>query len=308
MRRNQFWVNVDLCYEPAHGLHHEVSGSDKSWRCFHCEVGWSGWWSGRVRSSGKGHQVSTYSFRKTWSRSETRNCTDTLPWFFCCCFYSSRRAQLKDSKLVWSFTFQSQTINWEVCCFSSDACCLRFNQTHCLRKYQGTVRSVLDFGAFVDIGAEGDGLLHISQISQERIDNIYDVLSEGQQAFGLRNVEGAVGCSNVQYQNRCLWGKYLVMPKTSKGEEVKKWGQRRACKMSWCSLIFLDATPRSRCGFPEKGTRASLASQWWKVIQNVPEEPCFHCSVWSLLGFLQAPSGNVQPSIRESGLLQIFQD
>lgn len=68
------------------------------------------------------------------------------------------------------------------------------------------MRSVLDFGAFVDIGAEGDGLLHISQISQERIDNIYDVLSEGQQAFGLRNVEGAVGCSNVQYQNRCLWG------------------------------------------------------------------------------------------------------
>lgn len=72
------------------------------------------------------------------------------------------------------------------------------NRTHCLRKYQGTVRSVLDFGAFVDIGAEGDGLLHISQISQERIDNIYDVLSEGQQALGLRNVEGAVGCSRVQ--------------------------------------------------------------------------------------------------------------
>jgi len=70
------------------------------------------------------------------------------------------------------------------------------------QKYQGTVRSVLDFGAFVDIGAEGDGLLHISQISQERIDNIYDVLSEGQQVevwisgkrdegkFGLTMMEG----------------------------------------------------------------------------------------------------------------------
>lgn len=36
-----------------------------------------------------------------------------------------------------------------------------------LRKYTGTVRSVLDFGAFVDIGAESDGLLHISRISKE---------------------------------------------------------------------------------------------------------------------------------------------
>ncbi|CAE7569949.1 pnp, partial [Symbiodinium pilosum] len=29
-------------------------------------------------------------------------------------------------------------------------------------KYTGTIKTVLDFGAFVDIGAEGDGLLHIS--------------------------------------------------------------------------------------------------------------------------------------------------
>ena len=48
--------------------------------------------------------------------------------------------------------------------------------------WAGTVASVLDFGAFVDIGAEGQGLLHISRISQERVENIYDVLSEGQQA------------------------------------------------------------------------------------------------------------------------------
>eukprot|EP00435_Cladocopium_sp_Y103_P021449 s3910_g5.t1 len=62
------------------------------------------------------------------------------------------------------------------------------------QKYQGTVKSVLDFGAFVDIGAESDGLLHISRISQERIENIYDVLSEGQQVdvwiSGKREDEG----------------------------------------------------------------------------------------------------------------------
>eukprot|EP00435_Cladocopium_sp_Y103_P067595 s598_g30.t1 len=58
----------------------------------------------------------------------------------------------------------------------------------------GTVKSVLDFGAFVDIGAERDGLLHISRISQERIANIYAVLSKGQQVdvwiSGKREDEG----------------------------------------------------------------------------------------------------------------------
>mmetsp|Transcript_3052 Transcript_3052/g.5329 ORF Transcript_3052/g.5329 Transcript_3052/m.5329 type:complete len:451 (+) Transcript_3052:42-1394(+) len=70
------------------------------------------------------------------------------------------------------------------------------------QKYQGTVKSVLDFGAFVDIGAESDGLLHISRISQERIDNIYDVLSEGQQVdvwiSGKREDEGKYGLTMVE--------------------------------------------------------------------------------------------------------------
>lgn len=70
------------------------------------------------------------------------------------------------------------------------------------QKYQGTVKSVLDFGAFVDIGAESDGLLHISRISQERIENIYDVLSEGQQVdvwiAGKREDEGKYGLTMVE--------------------------------------------------------------------------------------------------------------
>ena len=33
----------------------------------------------------------------------------------------------------------------------------------------GTVRNVIDFGAFVDIGVHQDGLVHISQISQRYI-------------------------------------------------------------------------------------------------------------------------------------------
>lgn len=44
---------------------------------------------------------------------------------------------------------------------------------------EGTVRNVVDFGAFVDIGLKNDGLVHISKISKERINHPLDKLSIG---------------------------------------------------------------------------------------------------------------------------------
>jgi uncharacterized protein len=44
---------------------------------------------------------------------------------------------------------------------------------------KGTVRNVVDFGAFVDIGVKQDGLLHISQIADRFIKNPTEVLSVG---------------------------------------------------------------------------------------------------------------------------------
>ncbi|MGN0269157.1 MAG: helix-hairpin-helix domain-containing protein, partial [Candidatus Weimeria sp.] len=46
-------------------------------------------------------------------------------------------------------------------------------------KLKGTVRNIVDFGAFVDIGVHEDGLVHISQISNRRINHPLDVLSVG---------------------------------------------------------------------------------------------------------------------------------
>ena len=43
----------------------------------------------------------------------------------------------------------------------------------------GTVRNVVDFGAFVDIGVHQDGLVHISQICDRYISHPGDVLSVG---------------------------------------------------------------------------------------------------------------------------------
>ncbi len=45
--------------------------------------------------------------------------------------------------------------------------------------YEGTVRSVKEYGAFVEIIPGRDGLLHISEIAHERIDKVRDVLREG---------------------------------------------------------------------------------------------------------------------------------
>lgn len=43
----------------------------------------------------------------------------------------------------------------------------------------GTVRNVVDFGAFVDIGVKNDGLVHISQLSHKYVKNPMDVVSVG---------------------------------------------------------------------------------------------------------------------------------
>jgi polyribonucleotide nucleotidyltransferase len=47
------------------------------------------------------------------------------------------------------------------------------------RVYQGRVAKLMDFGAFVTILPGKDGLVHISQISEERVQNVSDKLTEG---------------------------------------------------------------------------------------------------------------------------------
>ena len=46
-------------------------------------------------------------------------------------------------------------------------------------KLQGTVRNVVDFGAFIDIGLKNDGLVHISKMSNGYIHHPSDILSVG---------------------------------------------------------------------------------------------------------------------------------
>ncbi len=44
----------------------------------------------------------------------------------------------------------------------------------------GTVKNITQFGAFVDIGAEQEGLVHISELSENRVRRVEDVVKVGQ--------------------------------------------------------------------------------------------------------------------------------
>jgi polyribonucleotide nucleotidyltransferase len=49
--------------------------------------------------------------------------------------------------------------------------------------YKGTVRKIVDFGAFVEIFPGTDGLVHISQLAPERVRRVSDILKEGDEVM-----------------------------------------------------------------------------------------------------------------------------
>jgi len=49
------------------------------------------------------------------------------------------------------------------------------------QKLVGTVKNITSFGAFVDIGLSQDGLVHISELSKQKVEKVTDVVSAGQQ-------------------------------------------------------------------------------------------------------------------------------
>ena len=50
---------------------------------------------------------------------------------------------------------------------------------HIGQELEGTVRNVVDFGAFVDIGLHEDGLVHISKMADHRIKHPSEIVAVG---------------------------------------------------------------------------------------------------------------------------------
>ncbi len=66
----------------------------------------------------------------------------------------------------------------------------------------GTVRNVVDFGAFVDIGVKQDGLVHVSELSNKFVKNAMDIVSVGDEIkvkiIGLDIERGKISLSIKQ--------------------------------------------------------------------------------------------------------------
>jgi polyribonucleotide nucleotidyltransferase len=79
--------------------------------------------------------------------------------------------------------------------------------------YMGTVKRVVDFGAFVEILPGTEGLVHISQLAKERVNKVTDILTEGDKV--------AVKVLEIDKQ-----GKIRLSRKEALGENVPQDGPR----------------------------------------------------------------------------------
>jgi polyribonucleotide nucleotidyltransferase len=73
------------------------------------------------------------------------------------------------------------------------------------RVYNGKVSKIMDFGAFVDFPSGDSGLVHISQLANERVKNVRDVVQEGDEiivkVIGIDSKTGKVRLSRKEALN-----------------------------------------------------------------------------------------------------------
>jgi ribosomal protein S1 len=67
---------------------------------------------------------------------------------------------------------------------------------------EGTVRKIELYGAFVDLGLERDGLIHISELSEKRVGKVTDVVEEGDEVvvwvLSVDPDQGRIGLTLVE--------------------------------------------------------------------------------------------------------------
>ena len=75
---------------------------------------------------------------------------------------------------------------------------------------QGTVRNVVDFGAFVDIGVTEDGLVHISKLKKGYVKHPLDVVSSGDIVTvwvdGVDRKKGRISLTMLPPSNKMMKG------------------------------------------------------------------------------------------------------
>jgi polyribonucleotide nucleotidyltransferase len=83
--------------------------------------------------------------------------------------------------------------------------------------YKGTVKRVVDFGAFVEIFPGTEGLVHVSELAHERVENVSAVLKEGQEVeVKVLSIEEGTG--KVRLSRRAL----LPLPEGEEGDRARE--------------------------------------------------------------------------------------
>jgi polyribonucleotide nucleotidyltransferase len=84
------------------------------------------------------------------------------------------------------------------------------------RVYHGTVRRIVDFGAFVEILPNNEALLHVSEIAHERVENVSDVLKEGDE------IDVKVISVDREGKTRLTRRELLPFPEGDEGERARE--------------------------------------------------------------------------------------
>lgn len=87
------------------------------------------------------------------------------------------------------------------------------------KTYLGTVQRLTDFGAFVEILPNQDGLLHISEIADYHVKDVHDELKEGQQLL--------VKCINVDGTGRIRLSRKALLLEGNEGGGGEGGGEPR---------------------------------------------------------------------------------
>ncbi len=83
--------------------------------------------------------------------------------------------------------------------------------------YKGTVKRIVDFGAFVEIFPGTEGLVHVSELAHTRVENVGDVIKEGQEVE-VKVLSIEEGSGKIRLSRRAV----LELPEGEEGERAKE--------------------------------------------------------------------------------------
>jgi len=126
------------------------------------------------------------------------------------------------------------------------------------QKYSGTIVNTAPFGAFVDFGAEREGLVHISCLSEGFVDNVDDLVQAGQEVeVWVKQVgeDGKIGLTMVESKMGGGGGRPARAPVDLSGFTDSVWGDRLTGKVVSITNFgcFVEVSPPSGDAGPQQG-------------------------------------------------------